>query len=248
MIKLTSVLILLLSLSSTTFAQSSESYDKCCVCVGDPNDKDVDKECQKWFTLGDRRQTCEKNYILESKSSTMFPGSAVCRTVEIYGAFHGLSSYSSYPFKISKNVAQSLRSEEVIYDGSTCLIFNNVQSLGTLADRLARELPQTKFAITGNQNIGIVAPSIPFITKTKEKSGTSSKVTITIDRGAVEEVYDDCSPAGRLCGFAAQDLGAISDSNTKYCMEEGKLVEQQCCSPKRKLWGKWSWPGESCLR
>lgn len=223
----------------------SKDYDTCCICVGDPQDfKSVTKECQKWLSSGTRKN-CEYKKIQDSKDSPFFDAGVTCKSIDMFGGFHGISAYTNYPFKLAKAAAQRYFSPEVKYDGSTCLVFNNIKQAQVLAQNLAYD-KTVRYIISGNQNIGVVAPAIPFITKVKEVPSMSSKVTFEIDSGEVRTNFAECSKASKMCGYAALDMGAASDSNTKFCMEGEELVEQKCCPDKKMEWGKWSAPGQSC--
>jgi hypothetical protein len=223
----------------------AQDYENCCICVADNYDSvEVGKECQKWFSLKDQK-SCDYKKTQTDKDSPFFDAGVSCRNINMYGAFHGLSSYLKYPFNLSKSASQRYRAAEVTYDGSTCLLFNNVDQARKEALSLAFTNKETKFLISGNQNDGVVS-NIPFITKPKEIPSSTSKVTFEIDSGDVKMTFAACTPAKKLCGYAPRDIGAISDSNTKFCQDGEEIVEQKCCPDKKGEWGKWSTPGQNC--
>lgn len=245
-IKLLKILIALsLLIVQAAFAQS---FNTCCFCVNDPHDADVTKECQKWFTLQDQI-SCEYSATILSKDSVLMDSGKTCEKVKIWGGFHGLSYYYNYPLNISSQAANVYSAKEVEYDGSTCLIFNNTESVKTRAQALALKDTQTHFLISGNQNTGVVSSRIPFVTKPTENLGMASKMTLEISQGEVKVSYGACSAFGTTCGYATSDIGASTDSNKKFCMDHGELSEQSCCVKNaRQEWGKWSRPGSGCSR
>jgi hypothetical protein len=237
---------LLLALSLCSFSTFAQSFDTCCVCVADDYDSvSVMKECQKWFTLGPQKD-CQNNTILPTRDDSFNDSGKTCSKVKIWGAFHGLSYFHPYPFSISKRAALNYSAKEVSYDGSTCLIFNNVEVAKLEAQALADTLTDVRFLIRGNQNEGVVGSAIPFITKPKELLEQASKVTYELSNKNVEMTYGDCTPTGKLCGYTLQDIGATNDSNKKTCIDNGAETTQSCCAKPGKSWGKWSAPGELC--
>lgn len=245
MLKLLLLALAFMVLPFELMAQAAD-YDTCCICVGDPDDlKSVGKECHKWLNSGTRKN-CEYKKVIDSKDSPFLDAGKTCRSIDMFGGFHGLSYLTAYPFKLARGAAQRYFAEEVTYDGSTCLVFNNIEIAKSQANTLASLEKKVKFIISGNQNIGVVAPAIPFITKVKEVPSMASKVTFEIDSGDVQMSYASCSKPNKMCGFADRDFGNFSDSNTKFCMDGEEVVEQKCCPDKKREWGKWSVPGQNC--
>ncbi len=237
---------LLIALSFFSIQAFAQEFDTCCVCVADDYDSvSVMKECQKWFTLGPQRD-CQNKTILPTRDDTFNDSGKSCHKVKIWGAFHGLSYYHPYPFNISKKAALNYSAKEVTYDGSTCMIFNNVEVAKLEAQTLADTLTDVHFMITGNQNEGVVGSAIPLITKPKELPEQASKVTYELSNKNVIMSFANCTPTGKLCGYSPYDMGATNDSNKKTCMDNGAETTQSCCSKSGKSWGKWSAPGQIC--
>jgi hypothetical protein len=237
-------LILLLSL---LLSQAALAFDTCCVCVEDPNDRvATEKECKLWLK---RQKNCQKKEAVKSYWDLDLKEEYSCKKLNIFGAFHGNSSMVSRPFDISVELAETVSAKEVNYDGSTCLVFNNQDKVEDLAHLLTvnGEIGR-KFSISGNQNMGVINLNTIF-KKYKEIDKTTSKLTVIVDNGKAEIIYDKCSRANKLCGFArsGEDFMATSDSNEKICEDKGQLVKQICCVKSLSdAYGTWSKPGGSC--
>lgn len=233
-------LLLLLLLSHAGFA-----FDTCCICVEDPNDPvSTEKECKQWLKS---QKNCQKKEAVKSYWDLNLKENYSCNNLNIYGAFHGNSSLVGRPFDISMELAETVSAKEINYDGSTCLVFNNIDRVENLANLLTGEEGR-KFSISGNQNMGVIRLNTIF-NKYKEIEKTSSKLTVVVDNGEAEIVYDKCSKPNRKCGFArfGEDFMATTDSNEKICEDDGKLVTQICCVESLSdSYGTWSKPGGSC--
>lgn len=230
---------------STAIAAPEES---CCFCVADVQDSSTVAECQRWMKDNSKGMGCTKKQIFADHSEVQFEEGLSCRKVTAYGANHGLSYFYPTIFTFARKAARKLDPVEVHYDGSTCLVFNNVEVVQKESLKLSREFPQVNFDLSGNQNEGVVRyfQVLGIGTKPKESAQMASKMTVHAQGGLIETVYGDCSKPKGKCGYALQDYGATNDSNTKFCSQDHEVVSQKCCKPKKGNWGKWGVPGMEC--
>ncbi len=233
--------------SMISFAQASIE-ESCCFCIADTSDKTTIPECQRWLKDNRKSLGCTRNEIIASHSDVKFEQELSCRKVSAYGANHGLSYFYTTVFQFAAKAAKNLSPVEVNYDGSTCLVFNNVEIVEKEAVKLSEQYPDVNFSLTGNQNVGVVKYLQLFGigSKPKEMVGMSSKMIVRAQGGTVEADYADCSRAKSRCGIAEYDIGATSDSNTKFCREGNEIITQKCCAPPKASFGKWSFPGMEC--
>lgn len=224
--------------------------ESCCFCVADTSDKSTTSECQRWLRENGKKNDCTVKEIIPSHNQVNFAPDLSCRKVTAYGANHGLSYFYFTVFQFASKAAKALNPAELSYDGSTCLVFNNVDTVEAEGVKLSRQYPDINFTLMGNQNTGVVR-MIPLpiqinAMKPKEIQQMSSKMIVRAQGGLVEVDYGECSrPQGR-CAFARQDLGAKNDSNTKFCKQDNDVVVQKCCEPKKGDYGKWSVAGMEC--
>ena len=152
------------------------------------------------------------------------------------------------PFDFSRSIAHAYHSTKVDYDGSSCLLFNNVTQVESLAADLSKDT-SVQYRISGNQNMGVTL-YVPHLVGPREQNGESSKVTAIIENGKSSLEYANCSPTGGKCGVSDTSTGALNDPNRKWCMDEDVLTEQSCCLKKQLIPtvsnGRWSAPGETC--
>lgn len=230
-----------------SFAQAAVE-ESCCFCVADTSDKSTTAECQRWLKDNGKNLECTKKVILPSHDSVSFEKDLSCRKVTAYGANHGLSYYSFTVFQFAAKAARALNPAELSYDGSTCLVFNNTETIERESRKLSQQFPQINFTLAGNQNQGVVR-YINFLGvgfKPKEIKQMSSKMIVRAQGGLTETEYGECSRPEGKCGFASQDMGAANDSNEKFCMNGNELTSQKCCAPKKGAFGKWGLPGMEC--
>ncbi|MES2526925.1 MAG: hypothetical protein V4598_07545 [Bdellovibrionota bacterium] len=238
-----SVIFLFVSLSASASVEES-----CCFCVADPSDASTTAECGRWLKDHSKKLSCTKNVIFPSHNNISFEADLSCRKVTAYGANHGLSYYYSTVFQFAAKAAKAVRPVELSYDGSTCLVFNNIELVESEAKKLSTRYPDVKFVLSGNQNTGVVRYiKLPIIgSRPKEINSMASKMTVTAQGGTTEVEYGECSRPKGTCGYAKQDMGATNDSNSKLCVRDNEIVEQKCCSPKKGDFGKWGVPGLEC--
>ena len=241
-----SILSAFLLFASLTASATVE--ESCCFCVADPSDLSTTAECQRWLKDHSRKLSCTKNVIFPSHTDITFESDLSCRKVTAYGANHGLSYYYSTVLQFAAKAAKAVRPVELDYDGSTCLVFNNVELVESEAKKLSGRYPEVKFVLSGNQNTGVVRYlKFPIIgSKPKEIDSMASKMTVIAQGGATEVQYGECSRPKGKCGFSKQDMGATNDSNSKACLRDNEILQQKCCEPKKGDFGKWGVPGLEC--
>ena len=222
--------------------------ESCCFCVADSTDSSTVAECQRWMKDTSKAQNCTKKEIFSDHSTVAFEDGLSCRKVTAYGANHGLSYFYATVFTFARKAARKLDPVEIHYDGSTCLVFNNVEIVQRESEKLSKEFPQINFELTGNQNEGVVRyfRILGIGTKPKESSQMASKMTVHAQGGTIETIFGDCSKPKGQCGYAPQDYGATNDSNTKFCTKDNEVVSQKCCKQEKGTWGKWGVPGMEC--
>ncbi len=235
----------LFSLLSIAEAAIEES---CCFCIADPTDKSTTAECQRWLKDNKKSLECSRREIIPSHASVNFEADLSCRKVSAYGANHGLSYYYTTIFQFASKAAKNLSPVEVNYDGSTCLVFNNVDIIEREAVKLSEQYPNVSFKLSGNQNIGVVRflQIMGIGLKPKEIKGMSSKMVVRAQGGMLEVEYGECSRPKSTCGISEYDIGATTDSNTKFCRDGNEITTQKCCARPNKDFGKWSHPGMEC--
>lgn len=241
----TLLILFMLLFSALAFAQNEVS---CCICAADLSDISTSKECARW--LKENRKECSYQKQLPHYMSYAYSldENVRCESMKVFAAYHGLSRTYYHTFFLIQDLVENYDPKEVSFDGSTCLIFNNVDKVQDSAKRLSKLFPQVYFDLSGNQNLGAVF-SIPLIYRPKETMSMSSKMTVKAKNGQVETSFGACSKPNGKCFFADSDVGATNDSNTKFCMEENKLTTQMCCLRKKivnGVNGLWSNPGEIC--
>ena len=241
------LLILFFALFSSLAVAQNE--DSCCLCAADLSDSSTSKECARW--LKENKSSCSYRKELPHFMSYAYKldENVRCESLNIYAAFHGLSSYYYHTFFLIEDLIENYDPKEVSFDGSTCLIFNNVEKIQENAKRISKRYPQIYFDLSGNQNEGAVL-FIPLIYRPKETMSMSSKMNVKAKNGRVETSFGTCSKKNGRCFFNKQDVGATNDSNTKFCMEENEVTTQVCCPKKivtNGVNGFWSRPGEACI-
>ena len=242
-----------LALAQAPTNQGLVAYDTCCFCVtADKDEKHMAPtipECKTWLKAAKDREHCSFRQMLTLTEATELefttPDKTCTRSV-IYGAFHGTSIQTKIPFELAQGVADSFKSKEVCYDGSSCHLFDNIDDIPRFASSLA-ENRDRKFRISANQNVGVAKACL--FSGRKEVSSMASKLTVIIEDATVRLEYAECSKAGKVCARAIRYTGSKNDPNTKSCLDDGVVVEQSCCShDDTDLTGKWSVPGEHCLK
>ncbi len=231
-----------------SFGAIAAPEESCCFCIADTSDASTTAECQRWMKDKAKDLNCTKKEIFPSHDTVNFEDGLSCRKVTAYGANHGLSYFYTTVFNFARKAARKLDPVEIHYDGSTCLVFNNVEIIQQQSEKLSQEFPQVNFELTGNQNEGVVRyfRILGIGSKPKESSQMASKMTVHAQAGMIETVFGDCSKPKGQCGYAPQDYGATNDSNTKFCTMNNEVVSQKCCQQKKGNWGKWSIPGMEC--
>ena len=239
-------------------AQAQHRYASCCLCVFDEFDQKglmgTQRECDGWLTKSSKRLGCAyQESVSKTAALTLHLRSAPasCEKVEIYGAFHGSSSGSRVPFEISAAAAKSFSAKEVCYDGSTCLLFDNVDQVQACAQQLG-QYSACKFKVSANQNIGVTGMNCwGFFPE--EVREASSKLTAIVDGLNFHLQYAECSKPGDKCSYKdpTQNSGSNNDPNTKFCRRRNAVTSQTCCLPAKgdsgdTLNGRWSIPGLSC--
>ncbi len=238
---------------------ASERYSSCCVCVED--DEDVgglggsDRECAGWLKKARREVGCSWWQTMPRKQALDLDNYSfkdTCQKVTVHGSFHGNSSGVEIPFQISAGVAKLFSASEVCYDGSSCLLFNNIDDVMTCSRRLSRN-SSCRFEISANQNIGVTGYSCFPWGKPRELDYASSKLTAVIDAVKVTYLYPPCSREGDKCSWIdpSSDPGAKEDPNQKHCAWNSEITTQRCCPKKRgsldaALNGTWMEPGYKC--
>lgn len=216
--------------------------ERCCLCVADPTDKRLgEQHCLRW-AQEESQKSCGKLAIMEGEKSPLPDFGGSCRKVDIRAAFHGLSDKFYLPFRIAKDVTEKFSPEEVSYTGYTCSLFNNTTMVELQAKHLASTNKHVRYSFAGNQNLGMVN-----LENLSEVYDASSKMFVNIESGQVSVTYEKCSKYKGWCGYASADISAQNNPNTKLCVQDGVLTEQQCCDTRRgPLYGKWSRPGTLC--
>ncbi len=235
----------------TTFgsALAATKHSACCVCIEDPNDASYTaKTCQRWFKENSQRLGCQQDISIKDPEKPTVDSSLRCDRLEVQAEFHGLSYMYHVPARIADSLTIDLKPKVFNYDGSTCLLFNNLSKARNEIATLGQRYSQVSYKFRGNQNAG-VTEMLAFIGKPKEMPEAASKATVTTHKGKTSVSYDSCSAKGKLCYFTSDDFEADNDSNTKNCMSAGVLVGQVCCRPSKTAGeGKWSAPGKACAR
>lgn len=243
------VFLLLATMVFSYVALATDQYDVCCFCLQDPQDSIYTrKECERWVKQSAPALGCQRTQTSPNYQQVRVEGQYRCNKVNVYGAFHGLSSMVHIPAQIADNLTYDLKPRELNYDGSSCLLFNNVDQGREQAKTLSQRYPWVKFNLKGNQNSGITE-MLAFIGNPHELPEATSKVSFIAEGGTVTLRYDACTPQKKTCYFTTEDQDATNDSNLKYCMSGGQVVTQRCCRSARGPGeGKWSAPGRTCAR
>ena len=243
------LLLLLASFLLSASALAATNYSACCVCIEDPDDAIyMAKSCQRWFKENSQRLGCQRDISIKDADRPVVDASVRCDRVEVRGEFHGLSSMYHVPARIADSLTHDLKPKVFNYDGSTCLLFNNLAKARNEIATLGQRYGQVSYKFRGNQNAGITQ-MLAFVGMPKEMPEASSKATITAHKGKTTISYDLCTPQGQLCYFTTNDPEADNDSNTKNCLANGNVVGQVCCRSSRTAGeGKWSAPGKGCAR
>lgn len=228
----------------------AQHYESCSICLVNSFSEQMNSECKGWFANKEQKGS-RFNLVFNTKKSVFKKGQITCENLRMWGAYHGASFMYAAPFEYAKNAAKAFEASSVSYDGSTCLVFNNLDLAKAEALKLAREIKNIKFQISGNQNEGAVSAKsyVFFSSDFQEDKGQASKVTYTIQDGQLSTSYGACSTEGKLCSFTSkyEDHGATSDSNTKTCVEDRRVTQQICCENRRNPgFGQWSAPGDRC--
>lgn len=241
------------------YSWAAEPFQNCCYCIQDEKDESMAEACRQWVQKGQNSGQCDYSETIKRDAALNFQdNSHRCQKSYIYGSFHGLSSYYEMPFKISQNIAVANSSEEVDYDGMTCLVFNDVDNVRYHAMYLSTQ-SRARFTIRGNQNLGVFNPD-PKVAPVEEYATASSKVIINVADYDMDIQYSACAPEGAMCGYFGEPkipgidpkkikIRTGSDPNKATCEFQGQLAEQTCCVKRKKdEFGKWSKPGEACPR
>ena len=234
----------LLILAGPNLAQSGERYSSCCVCVEDDHDVKglggTERECAGWLRRARREIGCAWSQSMPQKQALNLENYTFedsCRKVTVYGAFHGNSSGVEIPFTISAGVAKLFAASEVCYDGSSCLLFNNIDDVKACTRRLARS-SDCRFEISANQNVGVTQYSCLFgiSSKPHEIASAASKLTAVIDAVGIHYRYPACSTEGDKCSWLdpKTDGGAQTDPNQKLCAWNDEITTQRCCLQKKR--------------
>ena len=162
-----------------------------------------------------------------------------------------MSSEVKVPFAISAGTARLFGATEVCYDGSSCLLFNNIEDVKACTINLAKN-SSCRFEISANQNLGVTQAVCWF--RPLEVSEAASKLTAIIDGVDMMLRYSSCSKAGEKCAVIAKerDPTAKSDPNEKYCFDGSGVTTQSCCLKEKArksdgaLNGNWAKPGIPC--
>ena len=246
------MLTLVLLLYSFQPLANAKSFASCCVCIVqgiDRIDPQVDRECAAWLRRQERSGQCGLSATY-ARDDLQFLKSLPdqCARLNVWAAFHANSTMTEEPFAISQQLSSVYQTHELFYDGSSCRIFDNIESMKKQAARLAARDNHTRYEISGNQNTGVVR-EIPLLSGPREKQGDSSKVTVILENGVVQVSYAPCSKRTDKCVYTAA-TDSTTQPNSKSCMNGEELVEQECC-PKRQngadlIKGHWSHPGQTC--
>lgn len=222
-----------------------QQVETCCLCFADRDDaQSTGDECARWLKDNGARLGCQYSQVMRNRTDLGFNPFLRCERVEAYGAFHGQSFMYQDVLEIPRSIAKKLDPHEVNYDGSSCMVFNNVELVQAEVQRLAHDYPQTRFDLRGNQNEGGVAYLM--FSRPKEIASISSKAEFIGLNGQVETRFDACSKVGNECYMVYDDRGATNDSNLKFCTSDGQVVEQACCAKGKKHIGHWLVPGQAC--
>lgn len=242
-----SILLFLVILNSSLIVAQTQSYNSCCFCITDSyEDSSITRECKKALKMNKRCQL--KKTVSKNSYKWLEKQDYSCKEVNITGAFHADTYMYSLPFDISESIARAVDAKKVNYDGSSCMIFNNLEDVKDKAIATFSRNKSIDFSITGNQNIGVVK-YLPILAKPKESKQMSSKVTLTNrEETGINISYASCSKRGRACALDHfDDRSYVDNTNTKLCSFKNKTVKQTCCvKNNKKKKGKWSFPGESC--
>ncbi|MBU6376157.1 MAG: hypothetical protein KGQ59_09195 [Bdellovibrionales bacterium] len=264
------LIALLLSIGTAAIAGPTQ-YESCCFCIQAKDDflKSLCDQYYKKHQCGLKaifdidNETFELKRSLKSQKVNL---DAQCTHVDIFGAFHGLSSTTKVPFTIARKFAEHFKATSLCYDGATCLAFNNIEDVRAEACNLGESNLDCRFVISGNQNIGVAsnprtkvqsmmpngkggvtAKCIP------SKETDRSRMAVVIDGVNMHTQFAKCSKAGEMCAEIAEwaDPAAKSDPNSKWCIHEGAVVQQRCCGiwgneEEGYKWGKWAAPGQAC--
>lgn len=239
--------------------QESPIYDSCCLCIHDVMQEDYFiSACKRWINETRKSTGCSYRKIVSRTEARKMEDShdgTRCRSLHLYGAFHGTSDMAKVPFKFSALAAKAYGATSVCYDGMSCLVFDNIEDVKACALDLSKAGKKTncRYQISGNQNLAVAMGLPVFCLRPRELSGPSSKLTAFIDDASVTLQYSPCSKPGGSCAYEAPMLGTFqgstNDPNAKWCTEAGVLVSQQCCPKKgdrNSRFGKWSAPGGGC--
>lgn len=243
------LILCIASLLLSTTALAATKSNACCLCIEDPNDASYTaKTCQRWFKENSKLLGCQQNISIKDPEKPVVDSSLRCDRLEVRAEFHGLSYMYHVPARIADSLTHDLKPKVFNYDGSTCLLFNNLTKARDEIATLGQRYSQVSYSFRGNQNAG-VTQMLAFIGKPKEMPEAASKATITTHKGKTAITYDLCTSRGALCYYTAEDHEADNDSNTKNCLANGSVVGQVCCRPSKTAGeGKWSAPGKGCGR
>jgi hypothetical protein len=231
------------------------TYDSCCICIRDVVDEKLFlRACARWLDEKSKAVSCQYRKTISMADAAQFENVSrgeKCRSLHLYGAFHGLSDMTAVPFQYSAKAAEAYQSKSVCYDGASCLVFDNIDDVKACA----KDLSKTKgcrFEISGNQNVSLLKSNPWLCIRPTEPFSATSKLTMSIDAMTVKLQYAPCTKEGDQCGYLANTgpdfIGyrkSKNDPNAKWCEHERNLVQQRCCHTKG-YFGKWSGPGEEC--
>ena len=250
--------IYLLSFLLSTAVLADPVLDSCCICIlGEHADSNtagqIKRECDTWLRRTSKSIKCDlKTTYHKDDVEELETQKNSCGKITVWGAFHGNSKAYSDPFLISKQLAKSYQAKEVCYDGSSCLVFDNISDVKRMSSYLAETDENTKYIISGNQNMGTVC-EIPFLLGPREVHEFASKVMTMIEKGGYTITYSKCSKKGEQCMYSDGYVGSDNDPNAKWCMNDTEVVSQHCCpknySNNKKLdetIGTWSAPSVDC--
>lgn len=245
------ILFILFVITLSSFDVYAQIYNNCCFCIkGDDTFLKagfINAECRSWFRKADKKYQCDHKEVFKLNDFiNLKTPSASCSKINVWGAFHGTSSDFTKPFTISRVLAKSYNASSVCYDGSSCLIFNNISDTKMAAMKLNLHNTKTHFEITGNQNLGFCAYKAG--QGVVEIEEFSSKLSLHLRAGQVKVQYEECSKDGDRCARVEKDNNFSNDPNSKNCIFQGATVQQKCC-PYSRLGvskSKWGEPGKGC--
>jgi hypothetical protein len=145
-------------------AQESPIYDSCCICIHDSRQEGLFiSACKHWLNERKKSTGCTYRKIVSKVDGMSLENSndgTRCRSVHLYGAFHGISKMTDKPFQYSAVAAKAYGASSVCYDGLSCLVFDNIDeasialrySSGTREGDLCGHVTQDQSSFVGSKN------------------------------------------------------------------------------------------------